>query len=401
MSKREKLKYACLFGGGAIRGLAHIGVIRALHELKIELGTLAGSSVGAIIATFLAVGCTDKELEQIFLDIDFELFKDINIGKSIALSKGKIFLEWMREVIESKFYGKDFVKGKNAHVRFKDLKTDLVIITTDLTNFTCKEFSKYTTPDFEVAEAVRISACMPGLMRPVELDNCMLVDGDLQKSWPMWRLCETLSSLNENILEVRLEGSVCSNLNNPIHYANTVYSCITSIASDFVTEVYENDEKHDCLVVNTGDVVIVDFRMKEADRKALVRDGYEQTIEYFKNLLPVKKQKILDNYLKLKNYVFDIRENILGDNVERAQIKYANMLALLCQTGSMLDVNINQDLQALSDEILNNCAKSMFLKRVYLKNTRKVLKSLDLLEEQLLVKCAEFEKYFQLVKAQK
>lgn len=397
MSKKEKLKYACLFGGGAIRGLAHIGVIRALKELKVDIGTLAGASVGAIIATFLAVGCDDKELEQIFLDIDFELFKDINIGRSIALSKGKIFLEWMREIIESKFYGKDFVKGKNAHIRFKDLKTDLVIITTDLTNFTCKEFSKYTTPDFEVAEAVRISACMPGLMRPVELDNCMLVDGDLQKSWPMWRLCETLSSLDENVLEIRLEGSVCSNLHNPIHYANTVYSCITSIASGFVTEVYENDEKHDCLVINTGDVVIVDFQMKASDRKALVRDGYEQTIAYFKNLLPVKKQKILDNYLKLKNYVYDIRENILNENVEKAQIKYANMLALLCQTGSLVDVNINQDLQALSDELLNNFSKTMFLKRAYLKNTRKVIKNLDTLEERLLSKCAKFEKYFQLV----
>jgi len=398
MNKREKLKYACLFGGGAIRGLAHIGVIRALKELNIELGTLAGSSVGAIIATFLAVGYDDKQLEQIFLDIDFELFKDINIGKSIALSKGKIFLEWMREVIESKFYGKSYVKGKSEHIRFKDIERDLVIVTTDLTNFTCKEFSKYTTPDFEIAEAVRISACMPGLMRPVELDDCMLVDGDLQKSWPMWKLCETLSNLEENVLEVRLEGSVCANLNNPIHYANTVYSCITSIASDFVTKLYELDEKHDCLIVNTGDVVIVDFQMKEADRKILVRDGYEQTITYFKNLLPAKKQKILDNYLKLKNKVFDLRKFVLNDDIEKAQLNYASLIVFLCEASSVIEENIRQDIQNLSEEILNNVSKSMFLKRVYLKNTRKVLKHLDDLEEKLQSKCADIERYFNLVK---
>ena len=400
MTKNKSMNYTCLFGGGAIRGTAYAGAARAMEELGITPTTLAGSSVGSVFAGLIAVGYTAEELESLFLKFNFEIFRDVqlSLGANFALSKGEVFLDWIRDLIESKFYGDKYRKGKHKAVTFKDLDKNLVVITTDLSSFECKEFSKFETPDFEIATAIRISCGMPGLMRPFEYNNRTLVDGDLQKSWPMWRLCETLSSLNENILEVRLEGSVCSNLNNPIHYANTVYSCITSIASDFVTEVYENDENHDCLVVNTGDVVIVDFQMKTADRKALIRDGYEQTIEYFKNLLPVKKQKILDNYLKLKNYVFDIRENILGDNVEKAQIKYANMLALLCQIGSMIDEKIYQDLQALSDEILNNSAKSLFLKRTYLQNTRKVLKDLDRLEEVLKAKCSKFETYFKLVK---
>lgn len=85
-----------------------------------------------------------------------------------------------------------------------------------------------------MAEAVRISACMPGLMRPVEVEECTLVDGDLQKSWPMWKLCETLSNLDENVLEIRLEGTVSENLASPISFINSVYSCVMSVASDFV-----------------------------------------------------------------------------------------------------------------------------------------------------------------------
>ncbi len=382
------MKYACLFGGGAIRGLAHVGVVRALKELNITLGTLAGSSVGAIVAAFLSVGYDDKELERILLDVDFELFKDINFGISLALSKGGIFLEWMREILESKFYGKFYVKGKNSPVKFKDLKENLVIITTDLTNFSCKEFSKATTPDFEVAEAVRISACMPGLMRPVELDNCMLVDGDLQKSWPMWQLCETLANLKENVLEVRLEGSICDNLNNPIHYANTVYSCVTSIASDFVVNLFENDERHDCLVVNTGDVVIVNFQMKEHERKQLIKDGYEQTMTYFKNLLPVKKQKHLDNYIKLKNYVVDIKNLIFADKILDAQIKYGSLLALLCEIRSVIDVEVYQKLHGLAEEFYHNIGRTMFLKQPYLKGFRKVIKTLEELERILKSKQA-------------
>ena len=97
MNKND-LKYACLFGGGAIRGMAHIGVVRALNEMGVGLGTLAGSSVGAIVAAALAVGYSDEELEKIFLDVDFELFRDINFSKSLALSKGDIFLDG--EVVE-------------------------------------------------------------------------------------------------------------------------------------------------------------------------------------------------------------------------------------------------------------------------------------------------------------
>lgn len=397
--KRDELQYACLFGGGAIRGLAHVGVVRALKELGIGLGTLAGSSVGALAAAFLAVGYDDREIERLFINVDFELFRDIDFGKAVALSKGKIFLEWLREVIEAKFYGINYVKGKNPPVTFKDIEKNLVVVTTDLTNFSCREFSKYTTPDFEIAEAVRISACMPGLMRPVELEECMLVDGDLQKSWPMWQLCETLSGLNENVLEVRLEGTVSANLASPVSFINSVYSCVTSVASDFVVNLFKHDEKHDCLVINTGDVVIVNFQMKEAERKILIQSGYEQTLEYFKYLLPVKKKKHLDNYIKIRNCLVDTRELILKDKVSAAQVRFANLLALLCEIRSEIGEDIYVQIMALSGEILNNSGTTIFLKHTYLKDTRKVLKKIDELEVLVNSKISLLEKFIRVVAA--
>lgn len=385
MNKND-LKYACLFGGGAIRGMAHIGVVRALNEIGVGLGTLAGSSVGAIVAAALAVGYSDEELEKIFLDVDFELFRDINFSKSLALSKGDIFLDWMREIIETKFYGVTYSKGKNKPVTFADIEKNCVIITTDLTNFCCKEFSRITTPDFEIAEAVRISACMPGLMKAIEVGDVTLVDGDLQKSWPMWKLCDTLANLKENILEIRLEGTPCGDLTNPISFINSVYSCITSVASEFVVNLYERDETHDCLVVNTGDVVIVNFQMKEAERKALIEDGYNQTIAYFKNILPKKKAHLLDNYIKIKNFIVDIRDLLLNDKVADAQVKYANLLALLCDIKFEIEDKIYSEIKELAVEILDNTAKTLFLRQVYLKNFRFVIKKLDDIEAALCEK---------------
>lgn len=393
------MKYACLFGGGAIRGLAHVGVVRALKELNIEMGTLAGSSVGAIVASFLAVGYDDKELEQILLDVDFVLFKDIDFSKSVAFSKGDIFIEWMREKLEAKFYGDNYVKGKNSHVTFKDLDKDLVIVTTDLTKFSCQEFSKYATPDFEIAEAVRISACMPGLMKPVEYNNCILVDGDLQKSWPMWKLCETLSKLGENILEIRLEGSVSSDLSNPISFLNTVYSCVTSVATDFVTGVYKGDEQHDCMIINTGDVVIVDFRLNREAREAIINSGYEQAMNYFKNVLPKKKQTLLDNYIKLKNLSTDTLNLILDGKVAEAQVKYAGILVILCEVKDDIDSKIFEELFSLKDEILKNTGKTLLLRQRYLKNAQVVTKRLELVENALKTKQIELAENIRLVNA--
>ena len=63
-------------------------------------------------------------------------------------------------------------------------RLSVVIITTNLKAFNTQEFSKITTPDFEIAKAVRASVSMPGLFTPVEDDNKLLVDGDLLKSTP-------------------------------------------------------------------------------------------------------------------------------------------------------------------------------------------------------------------------
>ena len=190
MREHNNFKYTCLFGGGAIRGAAHVGVIKALETLGIETTTLAGSSVGSMIAALYAVGYTSKEIAEVFLSVNFELFRDIALGfnQKFALSKGEVFLEWLRDLIERKYYKEAYLKGQCRPVSFKDLDKNLVIITTNMKTFSCKEFSNFETPDFEVAMAVRISCCMPGLMRALTVEDNMLVVGDLMKGKPMWAL---------------------------------------------------------------------------------------------------------------------------------------------------------------------------------------------------------------------
>ena len=63
-TKKPK-KVAIVFGGGAARGLAHIGVIKALEENDISFDYVAGTSVGSLIGAFYAAGFSAEKMEKI------------------------------------------------------------------------------------------------------------------------------------------------------------------------------------------------------------------------------------------------------------------------------------------------------------------------------------------------
>ena len=84
-----------------------------------------------------AVGYTPNELADVFLSVNFELFRDISFGfnSRFALSKGEVFLDWLRDLIEKKYYGEAYLKGQCKRVTFADINRDLIIISTNIKDF--------------------------------------------------------------------------------------------------------------------------------------------------------------------------------------------------------------------------------------------------------------------------
>lgn len=396
----NSFKYACLFGGGAIRGVSYIGAVKAMEELGISPNTLAGSSVGSIIAALLAVGYNADEIKDAFIKVNFELFKDISlgIGPIFALSKGEVFLEWVRELVEKKFYGDKYKKGSNRAVTFRDIDKNLVIITTDLSNFECKEFSKFETPDYEIASAVRISCCMPGLMKPIEYNKTLLVDGDLQKSWPMWKLSKNLLSKDERILEFRLEGYYDNNDTNDISgigYANAVYSCMTAISTAFITNLYINKDKFDYIVLNTGDIVVVDFNISESKRLELIDSGYSQTINYFTKFLPDKKTKIKNDYEIILNYMLKIQKYINSRRILKAKITLGNLFMDLASISDIIDHDDYIDIINFKDLFIKNISYPALFGRLSLKNPNLVKAEITKINTELQNKIDELSEYLE------
>lgn len=392
---KDALKYTCLFGGGAIRGAAYVGAVKAMDEVGIHPTNIAGSSVGAIVAALMAVGYSYKELKAAFMDVNFNLFKDLQfgLGPNFALSKGEFFLEWVRDLIEKKYYGKDYEKGKNHAVTFKDIDKNLTIITTNISNFECKEFSKTETPDFEIATAVRISSSMPGLLKPYEYNNTLLVDGDLQKSMPMWKLSKNLFKDDERVLEFRLEGDYEGSDKNAIDYMNTVYSCITSICTSYIADLYGNKDKFDYIILNTGNVLIVDFNIAPEKRVELMKSGYEQTMNYFKKVLPKKKEELLEKYYFINKLLKRINKLISANKIPKAKFAINEMFVDLCDYKDTIDLQIYENIREFNELFDANVLYPALFGKVKLRDSQKVQNVLAELIEKVSAKVYEIESY--------
>jgi len=394
MQKDENLKYTCLFGGGAVRGAAHVGVLRAFEQFGVSCDTYGGSSVGSIIAVMRAVGYSVDEIEEVFLSVNFELFRDISFGfnTKFALSKGEVFLDWIREIIEKKFYGEEYKKGENEPVKFKDIDKKLVILSTDLKNFNCQEFSTGKTPDFEIAMAVRISCCAPGLMKPVNLDDKLLVDGDLLRGKPMWSLSDCLNCADSRIIEIRLEGEYSGEDSSPLDFVNAMYSCMTSCESNFIQSLYCDNDMYDYIVLNTGDTVVLDFNTPAEKRKKIIASGYNQTVEYFSKILPKKWHALYSIYVQILDNIRKVQEFILQKKYQAAKNKISELFILLCDVKNKIDINIYNEISKYQ-QILFSSVKSGLLGLSRCDNIDLVRAQQILLIEMLSKKVKELESY--------
>ena len=336
-------EYFAIFGGGGIRGICYCGAYKALMENNIKLTGYAGSSIGAVFASLIALNYTHDEVYEILAKTGFEMFIDINIDfkKDLAISKGKIFYDWIKEQLERKYYGEIYEKDKMPPVKFCDIKNKLVIYSVDLTNLKFKEFSCEKTPDFEIAQAVRASVSMPGLFTPLEQEDSLIVDGDLLKSTPLWRVSNTIKNLDERILEFRLEDNETpKKIYNSIEYLNRVYNAISGFATDYIIDLYKEKDKFDYIKINTPDVSVVDFLMPREKKQELFDIGYKTTKQYLVEYLPQKRKIITEKYKELLKLLIKFQKEFSKTNIINSYLYLCEIFVFLCEQKQYLDTKI-------------------------------------------------------------
>ncbi len=360
------IKYNCIFGGGGVRGLCYVGALKALKEYNIPIESIAGSSVGAVFAALFAVGYDYNEIKNLFLNFNFNMFRDLNINlfnADFSISKGEIFLEWLREKIEYKVFGEN---KEHRKVKFKDLKTDLQILTLDLSTNSPYIFSKKNTPNEEVAFAVRISAGLPGLMKPVSIGESVLVDGDLIKSWPAWKIYDSLNTSDRRILEFRLEGSKGGKaIKNPMDYINSVISTIWYLSTEDVFNTYHENDRYDFIIIDTKDIILFDFTIDKDTREMLIDKGYKETKHYLKNVLKEKKNNILTVYKKILANLLNLRNTLNQKNPDNVMCAVNQILSSMYEDTKFIDISVYYKIKELKEYILLNIKNDfLFVKKI-------------------------------------
>lgn len=164
---RKKCGIALALGGGVARGWAHIGVLRALDEVGLEISMIAGTSIGALVGGCYLAGKLD-ELEEFARSLTrrriFGLL-DINLGGS-GLFGGLKLDARLREHIDG--------------LRIEDLPKPFVAVATEV-----RTGHEIWITQGTLVSAMRASYALPGVFEPVECNGRILVDGALVNPVPV------------------------------------------------------------------------------------------------------------------------------------------------------------------------------------------------------------------------
>jgi len=173
--------FALALGAGGARGLAHIAVIEALDEMGVKPVAIAGSSIGAVIGAGYAAGLTGRAMRRHLIAIAHdraEVLRRVMGARAVAWSEILSAGFGNPLVVDGlKFY--DAFLGELLPENFSHLTIPLSVIATDLHR---REAVVMTEGPLRLA--VSASMAVPGLVRPVELEDHVLLDGGVTDPLP-------------------------------------------------------------------------------------------------------------------------------------------------------------------------------------------------------------------------
>lgn len=169
--KNKKLHLGCVFSGGGFRGVAHIGVIKAMEEVGIKFDAVSGVSAGALVASMYAAG---KPWEKIY-----EMFSGINIFNVTKYAYRKPGILDTEKFI-------DYLNEYLPESAFDDLKIPLYIGATDMLNGEFKIFN-----GGQLTRRILASCAFPFVFTPIEIDGSIYSDGGIINNFPVEPIAKT------------------------------------------------------------------------------------------------------------------------------------------------------------------------------------------------------------------
>ena len=165
----HKIRIGLALGGGAARGFAHIGVIKALESQGILADIVVGTSAGSVVGALYAAGNSGFALQRMALDMDEAAISDWALplfAKTSGVLKGEALQLYVNRAVNN--------------VPIEKLKIPFGAVATDLQSGKPILFQRGNT-----GMAVRASSAVPGVFQPVQIGSHSYVDGGLVAPVPV------------------------------------------------------------------------------------------------------------------------------------------------------------------------------------------------------------------------
>lgn len=246
-----KKKIGLVLSGGGARGFFHMGIIKALQELNIEVKEIAGTSVGAIVGSMYAAN-PKIDFEKIAQDLDF-----LELIQMMALVNTKDSTKNLEKFL------KKYIGTEN----FSDLKIKFKFNATDI-----NQREEIIFDNGKIFPAIIASISIPGLFKPLKYEEKFLVDGGVSNNIPI-----TLIDKPKKILVSDITGPI-KKIDEKTLATDVLYSSIALMQQKISLEKAKNIKKK-IIYLNLDDdkTFILDFRKK--NYQYLIDMGYESVMK--------------------------------------------------------------------------------------------------------------------------
>lgn len=259
----QRIGLGLALGGGAARGLAHIGVLRVLERERIPVDYISGTSMGAVVAAVYASGTDPAYLARLATGLRWESLVDFRLP-GLGLISGQKIEQVIRTLTKNR--------------TFDQLKLPLAVVAADLATGDPVVFT-----DGSVAAAVRASIAIPGVFEPVKYRDGWLVDGGIVNNVPV----AAVRNLGASIV-VAVDVARDPNRGNPKGFVDVLYQAISVMGTHLNREELESANLVIC--PDTSAVGSTGF-LKAAECIAIGEKAMEEALPRIKELLGWKDAK--------------------------------------------------------------------------------------------------------------
>jgi NTE family protein len=261
--------FALALGAGGARGLAHIAVVEALDEMGLRPAAIAGSSIGAVIGAGYAAGLSGRAMRRYLIKLAHnrgEVLRQVMAARAVAWSEilGAGFGNPL-VVDGTKFY--DTFLADLLPEDFADLEIPLILVTADLH---ARESVLFSTGPLKPALAA--SMAIPGLVRPIELDGRVLVDGGVVDPLPF----RCLRDRADVVVAIDVSGGAAEGATVPDPW-ETLFAAISVMGHTIVAHKLKERAPDLVLRPNIGIFRMLDFFQASAILRAA--EGIKQEVK--------------------------------------------------------------------------------------------------------------------------